>query len=202
MGPLETNCYIVYSGKMAVVIDPGGQADELLDLANHEGLQITHILLTHLHFDHTYGVRALAEGTGAKTLASEKDRFMLQSEMGLGGMWGMPSVPKYDFAGIEPGDLKLECGMCKVLETPGHSPGGLSFYFDEIQAVFSGDSLFYRSIGRTDLPGGNQNTLLRSIREQLYSLPDETAVYPGHGLSSFIGDEKLNNPYSSDFIMV
>lgn len=202
MGPLETNCYLVYSDTLAIAIDPGGPPDELSAFIDKEGLTLTHILLTHLHFDHTYGVSALVKKTGAQVLASEKDRYMLGSDMGMGGLWGMPPVPRYEYSGLEACMLALAGGVCHVLETPGHSPGGLSFYFKDLQAVFAGDSLFYRSIGRTDLVGGNQDILLKSIREQLFGLPEETLVYPGHGPSSTIGDEKRNNPYSSDFIMV
>ena len=202
MGPLETNCYLIYSDTQAIAVDPGGPPDALLSFLEKEGLSLTHILLTHLHFDHTYGVHPLVEATGAKVMASEKDGFMLQSEMGLGGMWGAPPVTKFSYTNIGEGDLALGIGTCKVLATPGHSPGGLSFYFAKPGAVCSGDSLFHRSIGRTDLAGGDEKTLFTSIRGQLFSLPEETVVYPGHGPSSSIGDEKRNNPYSSDFILV
>jgi len=202
MGPLETNCYLIYSDTQAIVVDPGGPPDALLSFLEKEGLSLTHILLTHLHFDHTYGVHPLVAATGAKVMASEKDGFMLQSEMGLGGMWGTPPATKFSYTNIGEGALALGIGTCNVLATPGHSPGGLSFYFAELGAVCSGDSLFHRSIGRTDLAGGDEKTLFASIRGQLFSLPEETVVYPGHGPSSTIGDEKRNNPYSSDFILV
>lgn len=202
LGPMETNCYLIYSDKDAAAVDPGGAPDEVVDFLKQNKLALSHILLTHLHFDHTYGVRDLVKATGAKVLASDKDRYMLGNELGRGGLWEMPRVPEYEFSGIEPGKLDLPVGDCSVLATPGHSPGGLSFYFKELKAVFSGDSLFYRSIGRTDFPGGSQDVLLKSIRDQLFSLPVETRVFPGHGPSSSIGDEKINNPYSSDFFMI
>ena len=202
IGPLETNCYLIFSDTESVVIDSGGPPDKLLAYIKQQDLKLTHILLTHLHFDHTYGVKALVKATGAEALASEKDRFMLESEMGLGGLWGMPPVPKFDYTPIEPGTLSIAGETCKVLATPGHSPGGLSFYFEGMKSVFSGDSLFYRSIGRTDLPGGDQDTLLKSIRDQLFSLSADCIVYPGHGPSSTIGNEKRTNPCSSDFIVI
>jgi glyoxylase-like metal-dependent hydrolase (beta-lactamase superfamily II) len=202
LGPLDTNCFLIHSDTEAVAVDVGGDPGRVLNYLSDNKLALTHILLTHLHFDHTYGVRDLAAATGAATLASEKDRYMLDSELGHGGMWGLPTVPPYTFDDLQPGALTLLGAECKVLATPGHTPGGLSFHFPELRAVFAGDCLFYRSVGRTDFVGGDTDTLMRSIREQLFSLPDETTVYPGHGQSTSVGDEKRNNPYASDFRML
>jgi glyoxylase-like metal-dependent hydrolase (beta-lactamase superfamily II) len=199
LGPLETNCCLIHTDSEAVAVDVGGDPKEVVAYLTAHKLSLTHILLTHLHFDHTYGVRDLAAATGAKTLGSDKDRYMLSNEMGRGGLWGLPTVPPYEFDNIGPGDLPLLGTVCRVLATPGHTPGGLSFYFESFDAVFAGDCLFYRSIGRSDFPGGDQAVLLQSIREQLYSLPGDTIVYPGHGLKTAIGDEKRNNPFVSDF---
>lgn len=203
IGPLDTNCYLVYAGKEAVVIDPGGSPKDILAFLDQEDLTLTHVLLTHLHFDHVYGVSELAKTTGARVLASEADRYMTDNKLGKGGVTVcMPSVPDYDFEPLEPGPLALAGGECTVIATPGHSPGGLSYYFPEMGVVYSGDSLFYRAIGRTDFAGGSFKTLITSIREALFSLPDDTIVYPGHGPSTTVGDEKNNNPYSSDFAMI
>jgi glyoxylase-like metal-dependent hydrolase (beta-lactamase superfamily II) len=199
IGPLETNCCIIHTDSEAVVADVGGDPKKVLAYLKGKKLTLTHILLTHLHFDHTYGVRDLAAATGAKTLASDKDRYMLDNEMGRGGLWGLPTVPPYEFDNLEPGDLPLLGTVCRVLATPGHTPGGMSFYFESFASVFSGDCLFYRSVGRSDFPGGDQEVLRRSIQEQLYTLPGDTVVYPGHGLKTSIGDEKRNNPFVSDF---
>jgi glyoxylase-like metal-dependent hydrolase (beta-lactamase superfamily II) len=136
------------------------------------------------------GVQALIRATGATAHASDKDSFLLD-ERSL----GIPQVEKYAFSNLEAGPFPLLGTTCMVLPTPGHTPGGLSFHFPEYLAVFAGDSLFYRSIGRTDFPKGDFNTLASSIREQLFSLPEETAVYPGHGPHTGIGEEKRLNPY-------
>lgn len=202
IGPLDTNCYLIYTDKEALVVDPGGPPAPVLDFLKKNNLSLRHILLTHLHFDHTFGVHELQKATGAEAFASGDDSFMLENELGLGGMWGLPKVTAYEFSPIEPGEHVFLGQNCQVLPTPGHTPGGLSFYLEAMQAVFAGDTLFYRSIGRTDFPGGNHDTLLHAIRTQLFALPDTCMVYPGHGEPSTIGDEKRNNPYVSDFSML
>ena len=195
IGPLETNCYVIYNDTKAVAVDPGGAPRSILDFLQQKKLKLTHILLTHLHFDHTYGVAELARSTGATVLASEDDRYMLETEPGKGGVWGLPPVDPYTFTGLPEGTLPLLGSFCTVLATPGHTPGGLAFYFPDCKAVFSGDSLFYRSIGRTDFPRGDANTLINSIRSKIFSLPEETTVYPGHSEPSTVGDEKRHNPF-------
>lgn len=202
LGPLETNCYLIHTDKEAVAVDPGGPPKPVLAYCMERGLTLTHILLTHLHFDHTAGVPALVGATGAAVLGSDRDRYMLESELGKGGAWGLPLNEPFAFSDLAPGELPLPGGPCTVLSTPGHSPGSLSFYFPALKAVFCGDVLFYRSVGRTDFPGGSQEELMTSIRRELFRLPDDTTVYSGHGLSTSIGDEKKNNPYVSDFSMV
>lgn len=202
IGPLDTNCYVVYTDKEALAVDPGGPPAPILDFLKKNNLSLRHILLTHLHFDHTFGVHDLQKATGAETFASSDDSFMLENELGQGGMWGLPKVTPYEYTPLEPGEHFFLGQSCRVLPTPGHTPGGLSFYLEAMQAVFAGDTLFYRSIGRTDFPGGNHDTLLHAIKTQLFMLPDNCTVYPGHGDSSTIGDEKRNNPYASDFSVI
>jgi glyoxylase-like metal-dependent hydrolase (beta-lactamase superfamily II) len=199
LGPLETNCYVVYTDDEAVVVDPGGDPGAVLRLLDSRKLRLTHILLTHLHFDHTFGVAPLASATGAVVLGPGDDRYMLDGELGKGGTWGLPEVPSYVFSPVQPGDLPLLGAVCRVIATPGHTPGGLSFYFSALGAVFSGDTLFYRSVGRTDFPGGSQAVLLASIRDKLFTLPDDTVVYSGHGPATRIGDEKRGNPFAGIF---
>lgn len=202
IGPLETNCFVIHNDSEAVVVDPGGPPEPVIRYLDEKKLRLTHILLTHMHFDHTCGVFALAKATGARIMGSEQDRYMLDTEFGRGGVWGLPVNEPFDFEPLEPGELPLLGATCKVLATPGHSPGSLSYYFADLGAVFSGDVLFYRSVGRTDFPKGSQPVLAESIRNELFPLPDQTVVYPGHGLATTIGDEKRNNPYISDFSMI
>lgn len=199
LGPLDTNCYVIFNETEAVAVDPGGPPQPVIDFLQQKNLKLTHILLTHLHFDHTYGVASLAAATGANVLASNKDGHMLENEQGKGGMWGLPKVQPYSFEPVEEGELPLLGSFCTVLATPGHTPGGLSFYFPALKAVFAGDTLFYRSVGRTDFPGGNTETLLSSIHGKLFTLPEETTVFPGHSERTSIGEEKRNNPFAGEF---
>jgi hydroxyacylglutathione hydrolase len=199
LGALQTNCYVAASGANAVVVDPGGDPAPVLAYLKENRLTLSHILLTHLHFDHTFGVAPLARETGAVVLASPADEYMLETDLGRGGVWGLPEVETFRHSPLTPGDLALPVGDCKVLATPGHTPGGLSFYFPKLASVCAGDTLFARSVGRTDFPGGNLETLMDSIINHLYTLPDDTTVYPGHGPKTTIGDERLNNPFVGEF---
>ncbi|MDR0338991.1 MAG: MBL fold metallo-hydrolase [Desulfovibrio sp.] len=200
LGPLDTNCYVAHSDEEAVVIDPGGSPEKVTAYLDKHRLTLTRILLSHLHFDHTYGVAALAGATGAPVLASPKDGFLLEGEGGKGGMWGLPLVEAYTYDPLTPGRYDFLGLPWDVLATPGHTPGGLSFFLPAARSLFSGDALFRRSIGRTDFPGSDHEQLIASIKNVLFALPDDTVVYPGHGDATSIGDEKRNNPYVSDFV--
>ncbi len=200
LGALQTNCYLIDNGHEAVVVDPGGDPAQVLEHLRAHNLGLTHILLSHLHFDHTFGVAQLVAATGAEVHASQADAYMLESDLGLGGIWGLPKVEPYTFTHLEPGELPLLGAGCRVLATPGHTPGGLSFHFPSLKAVCAGDTLFARSVGRTDFPGGSLEILMHSIINELYTLPDETTVYPGHGPETCIGAERLNNPFVGEFI--
>lgn len=199
VGRLSTNCYLVGCEKtrQAVVIDPGGDAHEILAAAQTEGLTIGQIVLTHFHFDHSEGV-ADVQRTVQASLALHRDDAPLLAHP--------PSVFRlYSPAGTErlTVDRQLDDGdailvgllTLQVLHTPGHSPGGISLWQAEAQAVFCGDALFYEGLGRTDFPGCNHETLVRSITQRLLTLPDETRVYPGHGPSTTIGHERRRNPW-------
>ena len=200
LGPLDTNCYVVHSDREAMVIDPGGDADELLSFLESEKLTLSGILNTHLHFDHIQGNADLVAATGVTILASPKDGYLLETELGGGGMMGFPRTPAFSFVPLDEGELPLLGTTCRVLATPGHSPGSLSFYFEEIGAVFVGDLLFYRSVGRTDFPGSSERDLMRSVRTKIFTLPENTLVYPGHGPETTVGQERLNNPFFTEFI--
>lgn len=199
LGPLETNCFMLIEGKEAVVVDPGGAPDPLLKELEQNGLTLTHILNTHFHFDHIYGNKALAEATGAPILAPQGDEELLSTEVGGGGFMGLPKVAPFTFDPIELGETLFMGLPCSVLPTPGHSPASVSYYFPTALAVFVGDLLFQRSIGRTDFPGGSLETLQQSVRERIFTLPENVAVYPGHGAKTTVGEEKTHNPYFSSF---
>lgn len=199
LGPLSTNSYLLNAGSRAVAIDVGGDPSPMLDyLAAHQ-LSLDAICLTHRHFDHLYGVAALAEATGAPVFSPAGDDVLADSESGMGGIWGMPPVSPFTSQPMPTGKTSFGGMECIVLDTPGHTPGGVSLYFPAEKAVFTGDALFYRSMGRTDFPGGNQDQLLRSIQGTLFRLPDDVAVYPGHGPATSIGDERRHNPFCGEF---
>lgn len=199
LGPLETNCHIAIHNGKAIAVDPGGDPQKVIDFLKEENLTLTDILVTHFHFDHLYGITALQEATGAAVHGSGDDAFLLDSEVGQGGMWGFPKVPAFSFSPIAEGTHTFMDLECKVFATPGHSPGSLSFYFTEGNVVFVGDLLFYRAIGRTDLAGGDFDALKKSVTEKIFTLPPETVVYSGHGPNTSVKDEQINNPYFSDF---
>ncbi|MBN1658690.1 MAG: MBL fold metallo-hydrolase [Anaerolineae bacterium] len=198
VGIIQTNAYVVgdEETKEGVVIDPGGNPERILAAVEQHGLALRYILNTHAHFDHTDANGALVEATGAPLALHPLDRPLLEAAGGA-AFFGLRAV-----AGPAPavalahGDV-LEVGqLCfQVLHTPGHTPGHVCFYEEGEGAVFDGDLLFYRGIGRSDLQGGNPRQLMKSIRDLLFVLPDETVVYPGHGPATTIGEEKRFNPW-------
>lgn len=194
LGPLHTNCYLLHTESEAVVIDAADESPELLEYLKNHKLSLVGILNTHLHFDHVSGNAWLFRATGAPLLANEQDAYLLRREMG-GERFGLPPTPNFTFRNLVEGELELLGETCRVLATPGHTPGSLSYYWSGEKALFSGDVLFYRSIGRADLPGGDAALLAQTIREKIYSLPPDTIVYPGHGIPTIVGEEMRQNPY-------
>ena len=198
VGLIQTNCYVVgcEETKEGVVIDPGGHPERILAEVERHGLAIKYVLDTHAHFDHTDANGAIVQATGASLALHPEDRPLLEASGGA-ALFGMHAVPS------PPPDLELHDGdeiqvgtlVFKVLHTPGHTPGHVCFYEADEGALFDGDVLFYRGIGRTDLPGGSWEQLYSSIRNTLFALPDETVVYSGHGQPTRIGDEKKLNPW-------
>lgn len=149
-----------------------------------------------MHFDHLYGVAALAAETHATVYTPEKDKVIASTVLGQGGSSGFPAVLKFDSVSIEPGNKTEFAGLeCKVLSVPGHTPGSVAYYFKKEKSVFAGDTLFLESIGRTDFPFSSHEQLVTSIRSELFSLPDDTIVYPGHGPETSIGYEKEHNAF-------
>ena len=195
LGPMQTNCYLVTNGSEGIVIDPGGDPDSLLNYVKRNGIELTLILDTHFHLDHILGNRALQQATGLSILANPEDGFLLQDQIGGGGGLGFPKVEPFDYEGLTPGERKWLGETCRILSTPGHSPGSLSFHFPESGKLFSGDLLFAGSVGRTDLPGGSMEQLLSTVKENVFVLPESTVIYPGHGPETTVGQEMKTNPF-------
>jgi hydroxyacylglutathione hydrolase len=186
--------------KDAVIIDPGGDPELIIGACDGAGVKVSAIWLTHSHLDHCAGVAALLKHYRVPLYGHPEERVMRERVPDIARMYGLPAEdwpacpePNHFLSGGEElgiGDLRA-----KVLFTPGHSPGHLSFYFKSDKLVISGDALFKRSIGRTDLPGGNHDQLIASIKRELFSLPDATKVLSGHGEDTSIGEERVENPF-------
>lgn len=199
LGAVATNCYFVINEetKETIVIDPADRADVILKKAAEEGLTLKAVFLTHGHGDHIMAVPELREKTGIPVYACRAEEELL-ADPGRNlstGLFGKPLSLKADVL-TEDGQELTAAGMkFRVLSTPGHTPGGCCYYSEEEGVLFSGDTLFCGSVGRTDFPGGSMGTLVRSISEKLMPLPDETKVYPGHQEETAIGDERRWNPF-------
>jgi len=197
VGPLFSNCYIVWddSVKQGVIIDPGDDADIILKKIKELDVEIKYILATHGHFDHVGAVAPLRRELNVEFLAHKNDFFFIEDGENSARRWGVDieQPPKPDRF-IKDGDkIKIGGFELEVLHTPGHSPGGVSFLHDRM--VFGGDTLFQGSIGRTDFRKGAFEDLSKSIKTRLYTLPDDTIVYTGHGPITTIGDEKRYNAF-------
>lgn len=201
VGPLMANCFIFGCNKTkeAVVIDPGGDADKiLLSLADSE-LKVKYIINTHGHFDHVCGNGKMKDATGADILIHPLDAAMLGMLSSNAAVFGISveNSPPCDQT-IEEGEtISFGNISLKVIHTPGHTPGGISLYTDGI--VFVGDTLFAGSIGRTDFPGGDYDTLISSIKTKLFDMEDDMRVLSGHGPETSIGSEKRFNPFAGQF---
>ncbi|HUV88522.1 MAG TPA: MBL fold metallo-hydrolase, partial [Anaerolineae bacterium] len=198
VGITQTNCYVVGCDQTheGVVIDPGGHPQRILKAIEQSGLTIRYVLNTHCHFDHMGANAEIIAATKAPLALHPAELPILQAKGGAA--WFGVLVKESPLPDLElDGGQVLEVGTLRfqVLHTPGHSPGGLTFYLKEESAAFDGDVLFEMGIGRTDVPGGDWDTLERSIREVLYALPDDTTLYPGHGPKTTVGREKRANPW-------
>ena len=201
--PLQVNTWIVYDDRgSCIIIDPAN-AEELehesfANFVSENSLKPERILATHGHFDHLPGVRFVKEKYSIPFGGHKEDLSLLQFAGHQANLYGLDfevNPPEFDDF-IEDGDLiDWGGGTIKALHVPGHSRGSLAFHFIEQGFVFTGDALFKEGIGRTDLPGGDYETLMRSIRNKLFSLPDETRVFPGHGPETDVGHEKRHNPF-------
>lgn len=198
-GPLEENCWVLHArgSREAVLIDPGSSPQQLREELDRRGLKPVQILATHGHYDHVGAVDALARAYGAPFAMAAADAFLLEALedsyafMGLGST-RKPNVDRH----LSHGDVVEAAGLrLKVLATPGHTPGGLCFWHADSGHLFTGDTLFRGSIGRSDMEGGDGAALVAGIKRELFSLPDATQVHPGHGPSSTLAEEKAGNPY-------
>lgn len=204
LGDIETNCYVVRRDESAVdclIIDPGFDADSLLGFLTQRKLHPVAIVITHGHADHIAGVALLRQHyPNARLYIHKLDAGMLTNAKAnlsilTGGAFTAPAADVL----LEDGETVEEAGVSlKVLHTPGHTPGGICLYAEPDGVLFAGDTLFADSVGRTDFPGGDMDQLIGSIHRKLLTLPDSTAVYPGHGMRTTIGREKRANPFLQD----
>lgn len=199
VGPLQCNCSIFgdETTREAIVIDPGDDLEDIQQILDKHHLRVTAIVITHAHIDHIGGAQKLKALTGAPVYMNENDRF-LSGNLGMQAAWlgvAPPKDPGIDVPARDGDVILLAATGFQVLHTPGHTPGSVSLWIPEAKTLVAGDTLFRDSIGRTDLPGGNHAQELRSIRDKLLPLPDESVVIPGHGAQTTIGREREFNPF-------
>lgn len=198
------NCRVLLdaSSSSAIVVDPGGEGNRILEAIDSHRATVTEIWLTHSHLDHCGGVWYIKEKTGAKLLGTDHPierafRERVEDQCRNYGVTAldMKKCPEPDRFISEKDELAFAGHTFQVLFTPGHSPGHLCYYDSSSQLLLAGDTLFEGSIGRTDLPGGDYETLIKSITDKIFSLPEETKVLPGHGPDTSVGEEKRTNPF-------
>lgn len=198
LGMVATNCYIIINkeNKEALLVDPADNALRISNVIEENGCTLKAILLTHGHFDHIMALNYLKKRYNVPVYAHEEEEDVLkQSSLNLSGSIGQIYTTQADVYVKDGEHLKLAGLDVIVLYTPGHTKGGVCYYFPEEKVLMSGDTLFHCSIGRTDFPTGSMSQLVRSVKEQLFVLPDDVQVYPGHDSVTSIGYEKQYNPF-------
>jgi len=201
--PLQENTYVVWDESLeAVVIDAGNMSERenatLEQFLSVRGLKPVYALNTHGHFDHLMGVEFLRQRYGAKFAVSSKDKFLVENAAQSAELFGvragdMPEKIDVDLEGMQ--SISFGQSELQIISTPGHTPGHVAFYEPEAKLLFTGDTLFRESIGRTDLPGGDYSWIMKSILDKIMPLGDEVKVYPGHGETTDIGHESMYNPF-------
>lgn len=208
LGSCQTNCYFLYreGQKAAIVVDPADQGDRIYDALERNGFHVAAILLTHGHFDHIWGCEKLRQAANAgaekrgdaavSVYACEDEKQLLGSEkMNVSQMAGRACTLEADVYVKDGQEISAADMTCKVIATPGHTAGGCCYYFEEPGFLLCGDTIFLESVGRTDFPTGSMGTLIRSIKEKIFTLPEETKLYPGHGDDTTVAHEKKYNPF-------
>ncbi len=198
LGICQTNFYFVYKEghKEVICFDPADAGDYIYEALSGKGFEVAGIFLTHGHFDHIWGSRKLRELSGAKIFAYEEEKAVCEDAVNNVSEQAGRAYTVKPNGYLKDGEETTIAGMtCKVIATPGHTVGSCCYYFEEDGILISGDTLFQESVGRTDFPTGSMGSLIRSIKERLFILPDETKVYPGHGDVTDIGSEKKYNPF-------
>ncbi len=198
LGSMGANAYLVSQeqGKSAFIVDPGGEYHKIVRILKEKQLQLEGILLTHGHFDHIGAAEELRKGTGAKLYALEEERKTLENaQWNLTAAFDSPYSVQADVFLKDREKLTLADIEVEVIHTPGHTVGGACYYLEKEGVLFSGDTLFHTSVGRSDFPGGSGATLIRSIKERLLCLPEDTVVYPGHMEATDIRTERSYNPF-------
>ncbi|MCA1054815.1 MBL fold metallo-hydrolase [Rossellomorea aquimaris] len=203
LGPLQTNCYILWDdANRCLIIDPGAEGEKLVSWLDAQNLKPVAILLTHAHFDHIGAVDTVRNTYHVPVYLHEKEaEWLIDPGLNGSGLFGMGNIQTAPADHLLSSEKTLSIGgfTLGLFETPGHSPGSLSYYVQSEGIVFAGDTLFMGSIGRSDLPGGNHEQLLSSIHDHLLTLPESTAVLPGHGPETTVGEEMDGNPFLNGF---
>lgn len=201
LGPLQTNTYVLWDEETreAIVIDPADEPDTLLEFIKDNTLKVKCIFLTHAHFDHVGAVPELKETTKAPILLHKDELYIYEAARDMAAFWGfnIDPLPEPDSTVQDGETIELGGTTFQIIHTPGHSPGSVCLYGHGL--VFTGDTLFAGSVGRTDFEGGDYNKLRESFR-RIMQLPDETQVFPGHGPSTNILMERNHNPFSQEFL--
>lgn len=195
LGPDETNCYLISCGSDAVVVDVGIEPDRLLDRIDELGLNLKGVYITHFHMDHIGGVKELLKRFDVPVYASGEDEFLKEISLEARGIRELVEYVDFDYERISPGRRKVLGRDMLVLDTPGHTPGSLSYFFPAAGCVFVGDLIFMIAVGRTDTPQGSGPELIASVRSRIFILPDATRIYSGHGPMTTVVHEKENNPH-------